>query len=240
MRKDIGYYKAKLKNKETELEILREIAETISYNWDLQKVLSSIIGVVQGYSKSDSCFIYLVEDDHVVLAASQNPHREMLGKITLRRGEGITGWVAEHKRTVALESQAYEDERFKFFNALPEDRFEAFLSLPIVFKDKVVGVINIQYRRKRKFVREKVRFLEIIARQVGGAIENARLITETGVLKQTLETRKIVEKAKGIIMKRQGLSEAEAQKLLHKKSMDNRKSLREVAEAVILSEEIAR
>lgn len=240
MKKDSTYYKNELKEKQVQIGILSQISETISYNWDLEQILASIIDIVSDYTKSDSCFIYLIDTDKIVLKASQNPHKAALGKITMKIGEGITGWVAEHNRKVVINSKAYEDKRFKFFNMLPEDKFEAFVSIPIIFKDKVVGVINVQHIRKKNYDKDKIAFLEIIAKQVGGAIENARLISETDLLKEALETRKLVEKAKGILMKNYNLPEMEAQKLLNKKSMDKRKSIKQIAEAIILSDEMVR
>lgn len=239
MKKDSSFYKKELKEKQVQIEILRKISETISYNWDLGQILSFIIEIVSRYAKSDSCFIYLIDKNNIVLKASQNPHQAALGKVVMKIGEGITGWVAENKKTVIINSKAYQDKRFKFFNILPEDKFEAFVSVPIIFKDRVVGVINVQHIRQKKHNKDNVAFLEIIAKQVGGAIENARLVCETDFLKQALEARKIIEKAKGILMKNYSLSETEAQKLLNKKSMDKRKTIKEIAEAIILSDEMA-
>lgn len=234
----VSYYKKKLREKEKEIEVLRRIAQTVNYNWNLKSILSSVIKIVSDYANSDSCFIYLVDDGVLTLQSSQNPHRAELGRISLKKGEGITGWVASHKKTAVIPSRAYEDERFKFFNTLPEDKYEAFLSLPIVFNDSVVGVINIQHKKRQKYTKEQIVFLETIAHQVGGAIKNARLVTETDLLKQALQARKLIDKAKSILMKQNGLSEQEAHAFLNKKSMDSRKSLKEVAEAVILMEEI--
>lgn len=238
MAKNTSYYKAKLKEKEKELEILQSIAETVNYNWNLKNILSSIIKIVSDYTNSDSCFIYLVDGGVLTLQASQNPHRSELGRIKMKKGEGITGWVASHKKTAVISSKAYEDERFKFFNVLPEDKYEAFLSVPVLFNDYVVGVVNIQHKRTKKYNKEQIAFLETIARQVGGAIENARLVTETDLLKQALDARKLIDRAKSILMKKHGLSEQEAHSLLNKKSMNSRKSLKEVAEAVILMDEM--
>lgn len=238
MKKDINWHKNQLKTKQAELDILHKISDTISYNWNLKQVLESIINIVSAYTKSDSCFIYLIDGDTLVLKASQNPHREKLEKIFMKKGEGITGWVAKNKRNVAISARAYEDERFKLFNILPEDKYEAFLSVPIIFKDKVVGVINVQHIRMNKYKQDMISFLEIIARSVGGAIEYARLASETDFLSQALATRKLADKAKSILMKQNGLTEADAHKFLLKKSMETRKSLKEVSEAIILSGEI--
>lgn len=240
MKKDVFYFKKDLKEKKAQICILKQIAETISYNWNLEQILSSIIDIAGNYTKSDSCFIYLVDGDKIILKASQNPHKAALGKITMKMGEGITGWAAEHKKKVVINSKAYKDKRFKFFNMLPEDKFEAFVSIPVIFKDKVIGVINVQHIKKKNYDKDRIAFLEIIAKQVGGAIENARLLSETDILKQALETRKLVEKAKGILMEELEISEDEAYKIIHKKSMDRRKSIKEVAEAIILSDELRR
>ena len=69
--------------------------------------------------------------------------------------------------------------------------------------------------------------MEMTARLVGGIIENARLLSETDLLKEALETRKLVDRAKSILMNKSGLTEEAAHRLLNKKSMDKRKSLRE-------------
>lgn len=238
MKKDINYYQKKLRDKEEEINFLKLISETISDNWDIKEILNSIIKIVIEYFNSDSCFIYLAEDGELVLQASQNPHKEKFGKIRMKIGEGITGWVAKNKKPVVIEKKAYEDKRYKYFDVLPEDKFEAFLSAPIVYKKNVVGVINVQYTKKKKFNGENIGLLETIARLVGGAMEHARLLSETDLLKEALETRKIVERAKSLIIKKYKFSEEEAYNFLRKKSMDSRKSLKEIANAVLLMEDL--
>lgn len=227
-----------LKTKQNqELEVLREIIETISYNLDLEKVLSRIIEIVSVVTKADSCFLYLISDGELVLRASKNPHPKAIGNIKLRIGEGITGWVAETHKLATISERAYNDERFKLFNSLPEDKYEAFLSAPVVYKNKILGVINIQHKKTRIYKKDEINLIEMVARVTGGAIENARLFGETEILKEALESRKLIEKAKGILMKELNISEGEAYEMLHKKSMDKRMSMKEVAKAVIISSE---
>lgn len=238
MKKDINYYKKELAEKNAQIEVLEQISKTISQTQDLEEVLASIVKMVSGYFASDSCFIYLIDGKNLVLQASQKPHKTAVGKISMPIGEGITGWVAKTKKAVVLPEKAYQDKRFKNFPNLPEDKYEAFLSLPIIFKDKIIGVINVQHLKKREYDKDRVAFVETIARQIGGAIDNARLMTETSFLKEALETKKIADRAKAILMKRYGLTEDAAHKLLSKKSMDKRKTLKEIAEAIILTEEM--
>ncbi|HOX30497.1 MAG TPA: GAF and ANTAR domain-containing protein [Candidatus Paceibacterota bacterium] len=223
--------------KSQELSILKEIIETISYNLDLKEVLARIVQIVSGVTRADSCFLYLVDGDTLILRASLNPKPLEINSIKLKLSEGITGWVARNKKTVAIENKAYDDKRFKFVNSLPEDKFEGFLSVPIIYRDRVLGVINVQHSKPKKYSKNEVVLFELVAKATGGAIENALLFSEKEALKEALETRKVIEKAKGILMKEYNLSEDKAYKLLHKKSMDKRISMKEVATAIIISNE---
>jgi len=237
MKKENNLKKDSSINKNQELKILREIIETISYNLDLKEVLSRIVKIVSGVTKADSCFLYLIDDGELVLRASLNPKPLEIGSIKLKLGEGITGWVARNLKTVAIAKEAYNDERFKFVNSLPEDKFEGFLSVPIIYRDKVLGVINVQHCRPRKYSENEITLFELVAKATGGAIGNAMLFSEKEALKEALETRKVIEKAKGILMNEFSISEDEAYKLLHKKSMDKRLSMKEISNAVIISSE---
>ena len=111
-----------------------------------QEFLNKLIKLILKIIPVESCLIYFYdrEKKELILVASKKPHEKLMGKIKLRWGEGITGWVAAHKKTAALTKEAYKDNRFKFFEELPEDRFEAFLSVPIIDREGVVGVINLQ------------------------------------------------------------------------------------------------
>lgn len=220
------------------LAILQEIIDTIGNGFDLKDILNNIAKIIGKVTKADSCFIYLISGDEVILKASQNPHHSNLAKVKMKVGEGITGWVAETKKTVAITSKAYEDRRFKLFSSLPEDKFEGFLSVPIIFKNSVIGVINVQHKKSKKYLKKEINFLETIAKQIGGILEVSRLISETNVLKDALETQKVINKAKAILIKSGGLTEEEAHRLLVKKSMDKRRSIKEVAEAIVLAQEV--
>lgn len=233
-------FQKKLNLRNQQFKVLQKITEVVSSARDLEEILDEIIKLVRQITKADSCFLYLMnpEKKELVLRASQNPHLKDLGRVTLKLGEGITGWTAKEKRSAAISQKAYADPRFKSFPVLSEDRFEAFLAVPIIFKDKVVGAINVQHKKSKKHSREEIGLIQMIGQQVGGAIENARLLTEVEVLKENLEIRKLVEKAKGILMKEFNLSEEGAYRLIHKKAMDSRKSMRQIAEAVLLSNDL--
>jgi uroporphyrinogen-III synthase len=200
----------------------------------LDQFLDKIIKLINKIIDVDSCFIYLYQNKKLTLFASKKPHKNLLGKITLKEGEGITGWVAEHKKTVTIKEKAYLDPRFKFFKELPEDRYEAFLSVPIIDKQGLVGVINLQNKKPKVFSKKEKQMIEIFASIIASGLRKVILQEKLGLLEEKLEERKIVEKAKGILMKKENLTEEEAYKKMQKEAMKKRKKLKEIAEAVIL------
>lgn len=222
-----------------ELAFLYRVAQTV-HSLELQDVLCEIVAIAIDVTRGDSCLIYILnpKTQELVLRASKNPHADLLQKIKMKMGEGITGWVAKNEKPVAISVGAHEDPRFKYFRNLPEDRFEAFLSVPIINRRGVVGVINIQHKGTHTHTPMEVHLLTAIGKLVGGAVENALLIEETLALKEALELRKTIEKAKGILMKRKNISEDAAYTILQKDSMDTRKSLKEIAEALLLAEQL--
>lgn len=179
-----------LREKTREVDVLHRISESITNTLDLESVLRHIVDVVVEVTKADACLLYLLSDrkDELILRASKNPHPKLIGRITIGLGEGITGWVARERTRVVIPSNATEDPRFKFFNNLPEDRYQAFVSVPIMVKKEVIGVINVQHKRTRRYRDDELALLTTIANQVGGAIENARLYDQMKRKALQLET----------------------------------------------------
>jgi uroporphyrinogen-III synthase len=188
--------------------------------------------------KCDSCLIYVLEDDELVLRASKNPHPEVVDRLKLRIGQGITGWVAEHREPVSVTQHAAQDPRFRLFNELPEDTYEAFLSVPLLSRGRLVGVINLQHRRPHVHTRRQIRLIATAGFLVGAEIELARLEEANSDLSEKLQARKLVERAKGILQRDLGLSEEQAYLTLQRQSRQKRISMKQIAEAMILSDEI--
>jgi signal transduction protein with GAF and PtsI domain len=217
-----------------EIDWLHKVQTHIAGEGPLDEVLRRIADFAAAVVDCDSCFVYVLEHSDLVLRASKNPHANIVGRLRLRVGEGITGWVAEHLQPVAVAQGAFRDPRFRFFNELPEDRYEAFLSVPILCRGKVVGVINLQHRAPNNYSRLQIQLISSLGFLVGAAIEIAQLEEKNAQLSQELEDRKVLERAKGIVQRELGLSEEEAYISLQKRSRQLRRPLREVADAVIL------
>ena len=221
-----------------QVEGLHEIGRRFAAADPMREVLGRVVDFVSSIVQCDSCFIYVLENEQLVLGASKNPHPEVLDTLKLAVGEGITGWVAESRQPVAISHAAWKDPRFRFFLELPEDTYEAFLSVPILCRGRVVGVINLQHRLPHSHTEGEIRLLETLGFLVGAEIELARLESEVSQLSGQLETRKIVERAKGILQRDLRIAEEEAYRLLRRESRQRRKPMREVAQALILAEEL--
>jgi len=204
----------------------------------LDRVLAELVDFTTSVLKCDSCFVYVLEEDELLLRASKNPHPEAVNRLKLKMGQGITGWVAEHGQPVAINQNASRDPRFQLFNDLPEDQFEAFLSVPLLSRGQLVGVINLQNQDPHRYTDRQIRLISAVGLLVGAEIELARLESENLQLAARLETRKIIERAKGIMQRDLKITEEAAYLALQRESRERRKSMREVAEAILLNEEI--
>jgi uroporphyrinogen-III synthase len=222
------------------VDFLHEIGSRIAAADPLHEVLAQVVDIAAAVVKCDSCFVYVLEDDELVLRASKNPHPESVDRLTLHIGEGITGWVAEHRQPVAVARNAFQDPRFQAFNELPEDRYEAFLSVPMLCRGRLVGVINVQHREPHIYDRNEIRLISTIGFLVGAEVEMARLESENSHLSEKLETRKVVERAKGILQRELSINEELAYLVLQRQSRQRRKPMKEIAEAIVLSEELKR
>ena len=161
----------------SQVEFLHQISNIVSSNLSLEKMLQELIGLAVEVTNCDACLVYLVDHatNEIVLRASQLPHTAEIGNIRMGIGEGITGWVAQHKSVVALGSNASADARFKTFQALPEDTYEAFLSVPLISNGELIGVINIHHRPKHTHSPDEIALISFIGEQMGGAIAKSRL-----------------------------------------------------------------
>ena len=204
----------------------------------LDAVLRELVDFATSVVQCDSCFIYVLEENELVLRASKNQHPDLVGRLRIKVGQGITGWVAQHREPVFVCRNAASDRRFKLFAELPEDRFESFLSVPLISQGRLVGVINLQSREACVYSEREIGLISTLGFLVGAEIRRARLESENSQLTTQLEVRKVVERAKGILQHDLRLTEDAAYQMLRRESQQRRKSMKDVAEAIILSHAI--
>ena len=229
---------ATAKKLKAQLSALREITRAISGAYALDQILALITRKTARVMDVDSCSIYLIDDsDYLVLKATTGLAANAVGHARLKLGEGLTGHAAKIGKPIAA-SQASHDPHFKYLPETKESMFQSLLAMPLVSRGNVIGAINVQTREGREYATEEIELLSIIADVAAGELEKAVLYEEIGGLKEALETRKLVERAKGILMRRHKIDEQDAFARIQTQARTSRKSMREVAEAIILAEQV--
>ncbi len=168
----------RLERTEQQVRLFQKISRFMVREMSLQEVLQGIVSLVVEFTECDSCLVYLLDNDELVLCASNTPHPSTIGKLRLRLNEGLTGWVARERRLLAISRDAYRDPRFKSFGELPEDSFEAFLSAPVIARNRVVGVINVQHRQPHQHTGSEMEVLTTVGEQIGCVLLVARMSSE--------------------------------------------------------------
>lgn len=221
------------------LSTLIKISKAITSDLYIEDILKLLVNLTAGVMNAKICAIWLLDEEtgYLRIRATQAMSSEYLKERALKVGEGIVGLAAKEKKPIVI-PDVLEDERYKEKKLAKKENLVSMLSTPMMVKERVIGVINIYTTEKHKFTKRDIELLSAVADQAAVAIENTELIVKTKVIQEELETRKKVEKAKGILMKSQGISEEEAYTLIRKSSMNKRLSMKEIAEAIILSQEI--
>ncbi|MBD3380077.1 MAG: GAF domain-containing protein [Candidatus Omnitrophica bacterium] len=222
------------------LSTLTRISHAITSDLYLEDILKLIVNLTAGVMGAEICALWLLDEEagELRIRATQAMSQEYLKERAIKVGEGIVGLVAEEAEPLVIKDVS-QDDRYKEKQLAKKEGLISMLSVPMMVKEKVIGVINVYTVEKHDFTKSDIELLSAVANQAAVAIENTELMVKTKVIQEELETRKKVEKAKGILMRQQDLSEDEAYKLLRKSSMNKRISMKEVAEAVILSFEIS-
>jgi uroporphyrinogen-III synthase len=157
----------RLENTEKQLHLLQQISRFMGRNMPLSDALQQAVQLVVEFMNSDSCLLYLLDGDELVLVASNAHKQDAVGQVRLKLSEGLTGWVARERRLLTISREAYHDPRFKLFTDLPEDTFEAFLSSPVMSRGRVAGVINVQHREPHFHSGGEMELLTTVGEQIG-------------------------------------------------------------------------
>ncbi len=222
-----------------QIKALSEISQAISSDRYLDDILKLIVTVTANVMDSKICSLWILDDEEKVLKirSTQTMSEDYLKERSLKLGEGVVGYVAQTNKPLAI-LNVLQEARFKEKELARKEGLVSMLSVPLAVKEKVIGVINCYTSYPHEFTDTERAVLTSVANQAAICIENTELMVKTKVIQEELEIRKFVERAKGVLMKRHGLSEEEAFRRIRKASMDSRKSMREVAEAILLTERI--
>ena len=218
---------------------LTKISQAITSDLYLEDILKLIVSVTAEVMGSKICSLLLINKTgkELEVKATQSVSEAYNKKANIKIGEGIAGKVAQEGKPITV-ADVRKDARYINRAIARKEKLCSLLCMPLIVKRKTIGVLNTYTSSPHQFSKSEINILKSIANQAAIVIENFRLVVESKVIKEELEARKTIERAKGILMKQEGLSEETAYNRIRKYSMDSRKTMREVSEAIILSKEI--
>ncbi len=230
------------KTQDKYIKALMDISRAITSDLYLEDLLKLIVMVTARVTGVEICSLWLIDENvsprRIRLKASQTIDPEYMKERSLNMNEGVVGFVASNKTPLIVEN-VLDEHRFKEKEMAKKLGLVSMVSVPLQVKDeKVIGVLNCFTASRHKFSETEVNLIITVANQAAVAILNTELMVKTTVIQEELETRKLVERAKDVLMNRRNKSGEEAYRWIRKRSMDTRKSMRCVAEAIILSEEL--
>lgn len=222
-----------------QIEAISKVANLITSGMYLEELLRLIVQVTAEIMNSKISSLMLLDPakNELVVRATQSISESYNKKPNLKLGEGIAGRVAKDNKAIII-LDVKEDERYLNRDIAKKEGLCSLASVPLAVKGRVIGVLNCYTSKKHEFTKHELQLLTALANQAAVAIENAELDMRAKSAEEALLTRKLVERAKDILSQDAKISPTEAYRLIQKQSMNNRKSMREVAEAIILASEI--
>lgn len=235
MPKREKHYRVYLK----QIELLSKVANLITSGLYPEELLRIIVNITAEIMHSKICSLMLLghENKELVVRATQSISESYNKKPNLKLGEGIAGIAAQEKKTICV-LDVKLDERYLNRDIARKEGLCSLASVPLAVKDRVIGVLNVYTSKRHKFTKPELNVLTAVANQAAVAIENAELSLKVHSVEEALTIRKLIERAKDILSQEAGLSSAEAFRLIQRQSMDSRKSMRDIAEAIILTHDI--
>jgi len=225
------------RNLQKDIETLGKVSSTIVSEMYLEDILKIIVAMTAEVMGSKVCSLMLLNEkgDELKLAATQSLSKDYINKPNVKVGQSISGKAVSDKKPIMV-IDVKKDKNYMFPETAKKEKLCSMLAIPLLVKGKVIGVLNCYTSKKHKFTSREIKLVSAVGNQAAIAIHNRSLAEEKESLATKLEERKLVERAKGILMKKEGLSEDDAYRKMQKQSMDSRRSMKEIAEAVTLTQ----
>jgi signal transduction protein with GAF and PtsI domain len=219
-----------------QIEALMSISRCIVEKNNLEEILGLIVKIVAEVMEYKICSVMLYDEEkqELIIKATLSLSDEYKNKPNLKIGQSLSGRAIKEKKPISA-IDVLKDPNYKYPEIARKEGLKSMLAVPMLFKNRTIGVINVYTNTEHIFSEEEIKMLSSVANLAAIAIENAKLEAETKKVKDALETRKLIERAKGILMKLNNMTEEEAYTTMRKKAMDLCKPLKEIAEAIILT-----
>lgn len=219
-----------------EIDLFYHISQSLVSKSYLNEILQLIVTMTASVLQSKICSLMLLDQDkqELAIAATQALSTEYLNKPNVKVGESVSGRAVLEKKPITV-LDVTKEKSYMYPDVAKKEGVVSMISVPMIMGDKVIGVINSYLTQPHAYTETEIKMLQVVANQAAVAIENTKLRQENIEAKQALEERKVVDRAKSLLMEKDGLKESEAYKLLQKTSRDHRKSMAEVANAILLA-----
>jgi signal transduction protein with GAF and PtsI domain len=219
-----------------ELEFFWRISESVVSGRYLKEILQLIVTMTAETMGSEICSILLLDEkkQELAIGATQALSEDYIRKPNIKIGESVSGRAVKERHPIAV-LDVTKEKQFRFPDIARREKIVSMLSVPMMVGKRTIGVVNVYTNEPRSFITTEIKLLQAVANQAAVAIQNTSLHEEVVAVRNAAETQKILNRAKAVLAQTMHLSEDEAHRLLLRSSRDNRKSLREVAEAVILA-----
>jgi signal transduction protein with GAF and PtsI domain len=219
-----------------DLEFFWQISESVVSGRYLKEILQLIVTMTAEIMNSKICSILLLDEkrQELTIEATQSISQDYIKKPNIKVGESVSGRTVKERRPIAI-MDVTQEKQFRYPDIARREKIVSMLSVPMMVENRVIGVINTYTPEPRAFGETEIKLLRAVANQAAVAIENTKLREETLEARKTIETRKLMNRAKDILRRRMHISEDEAHRLLVSSSRNSRKPLREVAEAVLIT-----
>ena len=181
-----------------EITFLADVAHLAATARTWEELMGTVIDRAKAAARADVCSLYLTDRDGsgLTLAATNGLDQDAVGVARLEMGVGITG-IAAQTRTTVVSSDVNIDPRFAWIRGVDQARFTSMCSVPLVWDEQVIGVLNVQTVEQRAFTSASIGFLETLAGLLAALIEKGRLHAEA---EAQIESLRAIDEARASLV----------------------------------------
>lgn len=222
-----------------QISALSKVANLIASGLYLDELLRLIVQVTAEVMNSKISSLMLIDPERgeLVVRATQSISETYNKKPNVKVGQGISGQVASENKTIVVKD-LQKAPRYLNREIARKEGLVSLACVPLAVKGRVIGVLNCYTTQQHEFTPVELDLLTGLANQAAVAIDNAELAVRAKSAEDALMTRKLIERAKEILSEEAAISPSEAYRLIQKQSMDSRKNMRDIAEAIILAKDL--
>ena len=222
-----------------QLEVLYQISRALIGKQDLDAILYQVVNMTADLAGSKTCSLMLLngKKDELAIKATQSLSTAYRDKPPIRVGQSVSGRVMEKKQPIQVRDVS-QDPLYSYPEIAKQEGLRSLLSVPLMLSDKVIGVLNCYTEEEKVFSKEEIQLIQTVANHAAVVIEHGRAVAEEAEARLALETKKAIDSAKRVLMKRHKMGEEEAHRFIQKTSMDKNKPQKEIAEAILIAADL--